>query len=104
VLITVWQSGGMRFHAGREIVMWDSLDPQWLDRGLTWLRSRGYEPYILVERREERDFRERFRGPSEVGGLDWPPRFDLNRQVRIFDPADRARYLAGEAYPTQNLR
>ena len=37
VLITVWQSGSMRFHAGRDVVMWESLDPSWLDRGSTWL-------------------------------------------------------------------
>ena len=104
VLITVWQSGSMRFHAGREIVMWDSLDPQWLDRAMTWLKSRGQQPYILLERREEPDFRARFRDQSDIGRLDWPPRFDINRQVRIYDPDDRARYLAGEAYPTDNIR
>lgn len=104
VVITVWQSGSMRFHAGREIVMWDSLDPEWLDRAVTWLRSQGLQPYVLVERREEPEFRARFAERSDLGRLDWPPRFDLNRQVRIFDPADRARYLAGEAYPTENLR
>jgi hypothetical protein len=104
VLITVWESGSMRFHAGREIVMWDSLDPAWLDRSITWLTSKGLAPYILLERREEPDFRARFREHSEIGRLDWPPRFDLNREVRIFDPADRARYLAGEAYPTENVR
>lgn len=27
----------------------------------------------------------------------------MNRQGRIFDPADRARYLAGEAYATENI-
>ena len=32
VLITVWESGSVRFHADREIVMWESLDPAWLDR------------------------------------------------------------------------
>jgi hypothetical protein len=104
VLITVWQSGSMRFHAGREIVMWDSLDPAWLDRAITWLKSRGQLPYILVERREEPDFRARFRDLSDVGRLDWPPRFDVNRQVRIYDPDDRARYLAGEAFVTENVR
>ncbi|HEX8031304.1 MAG TPA: hypothetical protein VF491_22700, partial [Vicinamibacterales bacterium] len=104
VLITVWQSGSMRFHAGREIVMWDSLDPVWLDRSLTWLRSQGYQPYLLFERREEPAFRGRFRGQSEIGALDWPPRFDMNRQVRIYDPADRARFLAGESYATENVR
>lgn len=104
VLITVWESGSIRFHADREIVMWDSLDPAWLDRAVTWLKSKGLKPYLLLERREEPDFRARFRDQSETGRLDWPPRFDLNRQVRIFDPDDRARYLAGESYPTENSR
>jgi hypothetical protein len=104
VLITVWQSGSVRFHAGREIVMWDSLDPAWLDRAITWLRSRGQQPYFLFERREEPEFRARFRGSSPAGALDWPPRFDLGRQVRIYDPADRDRYLAGDRYSTENVR
>jgi hypothetical protein len=84
--------------------LWESLDPVWLDRALTWLRAQGLQPYVLVERREEREFRDRFRGQSDVGALDWPPRFDINRQVRIFDPADRDRYRAGEAYSTENVR
>ena len=37
VLITVWQSGSVRFHAGRDAVLWDSLDPAWLDRAIAWL-------------------------------------------------------------------
>ena len=104
VLLTVWQSGGIRFHADREVVLWESLDPAWLDPALTWLRSRGQQPYLLFERREEPEFRTRFRNESEIGALDWPPRFDLNRQVRIYDPADRARFLAGESYATENIR
>jgi len=101
VLITEWQSGSIRFHSGREVVLWESLDPAWLDRAITWLKSKGLRPYILVERREEAQFREHFRAQSEAGRLDWPPRFDLNRQARIFDPDDRARYLAGESYATE---
>jgi hypothetical protein len=103
VLITEWQSGSIRFHAGRDVVLWESLEPAWFDRALAWLRSQGMQPYLLLERREEPHFRDRFRPASEVGALDFPPRFDLNRQVRIFDPADRARYLAGEGYPTENI-
>ena len=102
ILITVWQSGSIRFHANREIVMWDSLEPGWLDRAVAWLQQRGYQPYFLFERREEPEFRSRFRGHSTYGALDWPPRIDLNRQVRIYDPADRERFLAGETYPTDN--
>jgi hypothetical protein len=104
VLITEWQSGSMRFHAGREVVLWESLDPAWLDRAITWLKSKDLHPYLVFERREEAQFRTRFRPHSDVGGLDWPPRFDINRQVRIFDPDDRARYLAGESYSTENIR
>ena len=100
VVITVWQSGSVRFHADREIVMWDSLDPAWLDRAVRWLHERGLQPYLLFERREEPEFRGRFRGHSAYGALDWPPRIDLNRQVRIYDPGDRARFMAGEQYPT----
>ena len=102
VLITVWQSGSIRFHAGRQVVMWDSLDPAWLDRAIAWLNERGLQPYFLFERREEPEFRARFRGASPLGALDWPPRIDLNRQVRVYDPADRARFLSGETYPTEN--
>lgn len=104
VLITVWQSGSVRFHAGREAVLWDSLDPAWLDRAVVWLRDQGRVPYILLERAEERDFRQRFRATSAFGALDWPPRFDIVRQARIYDPADRARYLRGESYATENIR
>ena len=104
VLITVWQSGSVRFHAGREAVLWDSLDPAWLDRAVAWLAEQGRTPYILVERREEGEFRERFRGHATIGALDWPPRFNIGGQARIFDPADRRRYLAGEKYSTETYR
>jgi hypothetical protein len=101
VVITEWQSGSVRFHAGREIVAWESLDPAWLDRAVTWLKSKGLKPYVLVERREEPSFRSRFGAASEFGALDWPPRFDIGRQARIYDVDDRARYRAGEPYATE---
>jgi hypothetical protein len=104
VLITVWQSGSMRFHADRDALLWDSLDPEWLDRAVAWLLARGLRPYLLFERREEGEFRARFRGRSEFGALDWPPRIDINRQVRIYDPGDRVLYLSGQDYATDNIR
>jgi hypothetical protein len=104
VVITVWQSGGVRFHAQRETVMWDSLDPAWLDRAVAWLEAQGKAPYFLFERREELLFRQRFRDHSVLGALDWPPRIDVARQVRVYQPADRERFLAGERYPTDLRR
>lgn len=102
--VTVWESGTVKYHAGREALMWDSLDPSWLDRAVDWLTARGYEPYLILEDWEEPTFRQRFAAHSRFGNVDWPPRFDIDRRVRIFSPADRVRYLAGEALPTETVR
>jgi hypothetical protein len=102
VAITVWQSGGLQFWPGRDVVVWDALDPAWLDRAVTWLTERGRPPAIVVERWEEEGFRQRFAGET-YGALDWPPRYDVDRRVRIFLPGDRARYLAGEPVVTTPL-
>ena len=100
VALTVWDSGSMRFHADRQAVLWDSLDPAWLDRAVDWLTEQGYTPVVVVERWEEPLFRARF-ASQRFGGLDWPPRFDIDSRVRVIVPADRARYLAGEAIITE---
>jgi hypothetical protein len=50
---------------------------------------------IVVERWEEAGFRARFAAHSPLGALDWPPRLDVDGRVRVYDPADRARHLAG---------
>ena len=99
VALTLWQSGGLRFWPGREVVVWDALDPAWLDRAVAWLTDRGRAPAIVVERSEEEEFRRRFAGQT-YGGLDWPPRYDVDRRVRVFLPEDRARYVAGEPVVT----
>lgn len=102
VAITVWQSGGVRFWPGREVVVWDALDPAWLDRGIAWLAEQGRPPAIVVEQWEEEGFRTRFAGQA-YGALDWPPRYAVDRRVRIYLPADRAAYLRGEQVPTETV-
>lgn len=103
LLVTVWQSGSVRYHAQREALVWDSLEPKYLESALAWSREQGYEPFFLLERWEEAGFRERFSGHSPLGALDWPPRFDIDRQVRIYAPSDRTAYLAGNAVPTEHI-
>ena len=104
VFITVWESGSVRYHANREALLWDSLEPSALDAAVDWLSSNGREPFIIVEDWEEPLFRERFAAHSALGNLDWPPAFDVDRRVKIFRPSDRGRYLNGEAVPTQYAR
>jgi hypothetical protein len=103
VFLTVWQSGTVRYHAGRASVMWDSLDRRALDPAIDWLSSRGLEPFLLLERWEEPLFRERFGAHSALGQLDWPPRFDIDRQVRIFRVSDRYRYARGDKIQTEYI-
>ena len=64
----VWESGTVRYHADRESLLWDSLDPA----GARSARSsgsaaRGLDPFIVVEQWEEPLFRERFAGHSPLG-------------------------------------
>jgi hypothetical protein len=100
VPITIWHSGGLRYWPGRDVVVWDALDAGWLDPAIEWLQTHGRAPVIVVERWEEAGFRARFAGQA-FGGLDWPPRFDVDRRVRLFVPEDRERYLRGEAVATE---
>ena len=103
VVLSVWDSGAVRFHGRKEALSWAGLDPAWLDRSLAWLGERGRTPYILVESWEEPAFRNRFGNESDIGKLDWPPKYEIDRVVRIFDPRDRAKYHRGEDVSTEYL-
>lgn len=103
VVLSVWDSGAVRFHGRKEALAWGALDPVWLDRSLSWLESQGRAPYILVESWEEPVFRSRFESHSDIGKLDWPPKYEIDRVVRIFDPKDRVKYVRGERVNTEYL-
>jgi hypothetical protein len=103
VVLSVWDSGAVRFHGRKEALVWEALDPAWLDRALVWLAEHGRRPYILVESWEEPRFRARFGDGSDLGKLDWPPKYEIDRVVRIFDPGDRARYMRGDRVATEYL-
>ena len=103
VVLSVWDSGAVRFHGRKEALTWGELDAMWLDRSLAWLEARGRTPYIMVESWEEPAFRIRFGYHSDIGKLDWPPKYEIDRVVRIFDPKDRVKYHRGEDVTTEYL-
>jgi hypothetical protein len=103
LVVTALESGSVRYYSGRPTLVWDVLDPAWLDRALVFVRAQGYEPFLLFERFEEQPFRERFTS-SAIGMLDWPPMAEIAGQVRIYRPGDRVRYQAGEAVLTDFAR
>lgn len=101
IFLTVWESGTVRYHAQRQVLVWDALAGESLDTALAWLTARGLEPYVLIEDWEEPSFRQRFAAHSAIGQLDWPPRFEIERRVRIYHPSDRATFLSGERVATE---
>ena len=103
LVVTSWESGSIRYYGHRHTLVWDALDPAWLDRAVAYIRTRGYEPYLLFERWEEPAFRQRFAGGA-IARLDWPPAAEIAGQVRIYRPDDRERYLSGSGVPTEYAR
>ncbi len=102
-IVTVHESGSVRFYSGRLTLVWAEVDPRSLDRALDYLRSRGYRPYLLFETWEEPAFRKRFEGKSAIARLEWPPIAEIDREVRIYDPADYGRYLGGASIHTDHV-
>jgi hypothetical protein len=99
VIFTVKNSGSVRFYAGRPTITWDSLDADALDGAVDSLRQAGFTPYLLLEWEEEQPFKDRFRGHSALAELDWPPLARVGAVIKVYDPADRQRYLRGEKIP-----
>jgi hypothetical protein len=58
---------------------------------------------LVLATDEEPVFRKRFGSASVLGGLDWPPIARVGRTVRVYDPADHARYFAGEIVRTEDV-
>lgn len=95
ILLAINESGSLRFHGNRPTIAVDAMDPAWLDRAIDALRGFGYQPYILLESPEVDWFTHQFGAQSKAGALDWPPRAQIDRQVTIYDPADREAFLHG---------
>ena len=91
-VVTVKHSGSVHYYSQRPTIAWDTLDPASLDRALDFLRDRGLVPMLMIDAEEESAFRARFANSSLIGRLDWPPVARVARTVRVYDPADRARY------------
>ncbi|MEO5897992.1 MAG: hypothetical protein ABIS06_20080 [Vicinamibacterales bacterium] len=102
VFITASESGSVRFYSSRPTAVWLGIEPGGLTAALDFLRSKGRKPYLLIESGEERAFRERF-ATEKLGSLEWPPVAEIDRTVKIYDPADYERYLRGEFIKSERV-
>jgi hypothetical protein len=93
-VLTIRHSGSVHYYSQRPTISWDTLEPGTLDRVLAFLREQGLTPILLLDTSEEATFRQRFEVASPIGRLDWPPLARVGRTIRVYDPADRARYFA----------
>ena len=95
LLLAINESGSLRFHGNRPTLAVDAMDPAWLDRAIETLVAERFHPYIVLESSEIDWFTRQFGSQSRIGALDWPPRAQIDRQVTIYDPADREAFLHG---------
>ena len=106
VLFSVQESGPLRLYGQRTTIRFDFIEPDGLDRAVAFLQQAGCQPYFALEDWEEAQFRTRFAAAGTLGRLDWPPAAEIGGlvKVRLYDPRDRARYIAGEPIRTVKER
>ena len=104
IVITSWQSGSVRFYSGRRTLVWDALDPAWLDRAIAFVRDARLRAVPAVRAVGGAALPPAVRRRARIGALDWPPMAEVASQVRIYRPDDRERYLRGVQPPTEYAR
>ncbi len=105
VFIGALHAGSIRYYSGRLTMNYNGLHPRGLEDAVRALMAMGRRPYIVLEDGEEPHFRWVFDTYTELGRLDWPPAVKTSRgaSVRIYDPADRARFFAGQPVATYDV-
>ena len=103
VVLAVLPGGSIRHYAETPALTWSAIPGDRLDALLDDLRARGYTPLIALDVSEREAFRKRFARHTTLADLDWPARTTIGRDISVYDPADRARHLAGETIPTESV-
>lgn len=84
IVFAMQHSGSVRYYSGRRTIQYQSLDGQWLDRAIEYLRRTGFEPYVVLEGWEIPRFREHFASQRGVTLVDRPPIAVHSRDVFIY--------------------
>jgi hypothetical protein len=85
VVIAMQHSGSLRLYSGREILRYDYLSPDWLDRALAHLASRGSPVYLVLEDWEVPIFKNHFASQQSATLVDQTPlAVDPSHVVRLY--------------------
>jgi hypothetical protein len=89
VVVTLQESGSVRYYTNLPILRWDQLDVD-LDTAIAALRAKRRHPVLLIEDWEAPQLATKY--PRSVNArLDWPARAEFGDDTRVFlyDPMDR---------------
>jgi hypothetical protein len=105
IVFAMIHSGSARYYSGRQTLRWDWVPNEQLEASLAFFRAKGYEPFLLIEDWERKQYTERFGPYTKLGTLDWPPTASYGGPTRadIFNMADRDRFVAGERVNTRTI-
>jgi hypothetical protein len=105
VFIAGLHSGSIRYYSGKQTINFDRLHPRALGDAVRSLSAMGRRPFIVIEEGEEPRFRWQFETDTPIGKLDWPPSLETYHgpRVRIYDPAERERFVAGQPVITYDI-
>ena len=103
VILSVLPAGSIRYFAGTPTLTWSAIPADGLDALLDDLRARGYAPFFALDVSERDAFKARFGKRTALATLDWTPRATIGRDISVYDPGDRARFLAGEKLDTESI-
>ena len=96
VIYSIQHSGTLRYYGGLTTLYVDFLAPDWLDRSVAWLHTRGISAYLLLEDAEVDIFKKRFTGQSIADTLD-------TRLALLYGPTTRLYDLNGPLHPTPRV-
>jgi hypothetical protein len=102
VILTIWHSGSVRYHAHRAAIVWDAIEPGEFDLMVRELEAHHRPAYLLLESWEVPHFTGRFQGATEFARLDWQPRAQIGRDIALYDLAARGQFHRGQ--PTESER
>jgi hypothetical protein len=88
VVLASERSGSLRYYGGRITLRYDLLDPNWLDRAVAWLTSKGVRVYAVLDRRQAEEVKARFSTQRTTAAFDRP--------FLIYEPAGTALFDVSE--------
>jgi hypothetical protein len=90
IVLSIQESGSIRYYAGRMTIRWDLIDKEWTPRAAGALEAIGLHPFLVLEDFELNQFHDWFDLPP--GQLPWPLMARMRERggISVFDLGSHA--------------